>query len=152
MGGFSTELRRLTMATLAFGLLFGIPNLAQAQTPRFEPTRLPLPVSTSLTGKKVFDPSWERVVIDTQQLLQRFSAPYPVRSALDGEMVTPVTVNRAAWNVTVQPITMPPLDPGSLNVAPIRVTFTPVPFTSGVAAESRGMEGTLVGVKFEVAD
>jgi len=152
MGGSSTELRRLTMATLAFGLLFGIPNLARAQTPRFEPTRLPSSVSSSFTGKKIFDPGWERVVIDTQQLLRRFLAPYPVKSTLDDNTVTPVTVNRATWNVNVQPITIPPLDPGSLNIAPIRATFTPVPFTSGVAAESRGMEGTLVGVKFELID
>jgi hypothetical protein len=151
MSGFSTKLRRLTMATIAFGLLLGLPNLAQAQTNRFEPTRLPWSAPSSFKGKTVFDSSWERIVIDTHQLLRQFSTQYLYQSAIDVDAATRVPVNRAVWGVNVQPVAQP-LDPGSLNVAPFRATFTPVPFTSGVVAESRGMEGTLVGVKVELVD
>lgn len=149
----SRVLRRLSMASLALGLVFGIPNIASAQTPRFEPSRLPWQTSSPLVGKTVFDPSWERVVFDTQQLLRRFTAAHSFPGGIDVARSARTALDRAIWNLNVQQGVQPPSNPASVDVAQIRVTVNPVPFTTGsIVAESRPMEGTLVGVKFEVLD
>lgn len=143
-------LRRLLMASLALGLVFAMPNIASAQTPRFEPSRLPWQTTGSLARPKAFDASWMRVVVDTQLLLRRFSTQYPIPARLDVNAVARSAAARAIWNV--RPLAPQPSNPTTLNISSIRATFAPVAFTSGVAAESRTMEGTLVGVKFELLD
>lgn len=150
MEGSSRVLRRFSMALLALGLVFGIPNVASAQTPRYEPPRLLWQKAGSLAKPTAFDPSWIRVVVDTQLLLRRFSTQYPIPAKVDVNAVARSTAARTIWNV--QPLTPQPGNPPSVNISSIRATFAPVEFTSGVAAESRHLEGTLVGMKFELLD
>lgn len=150
MRGSSRVVRRLSMASLAFGLAFGIPNKARAQAPRFEPSRLSWQTAGSLARSKTFDQSWMRVVVDTQLLLRRFSTKYPIPTKLDFTAVARSAIARTIWNVRAVAPQAP--NPTTLNISSVRATFTPVEFTSGVAAESRRMEGTLAGVKFEWVD
>lgn len=153
MLGSSRVLRPCSIILLAIGLVFGFPTMARAQTPRFEPSRLPWQPSSPLVVKTVFDPSWERVVIDTQQLLRRFSAPHPFWGGIDGDDSAQASVDRTVWNVNVRTLVQQHSNPGRVDVAPVRITMTPVPFTSGnIVAESRPMEGSLAGVKFEWVD
>lgn len=156
MRGFHNVLRRITMATFAVGLTFGIPNSVFAQTGANtgaqQTARLPWQTSTYFTGATPFDKDWARVVSDTQQLLRRFAAPYQFQDALAIDQAVRTETTSALWTPNMRPsIPQIPKAP-STEVRTIRATLMPVEFTSGVAAESRSLDGVLVGVQFEVVD
>jgi hypothetical protein len=167
MGGFERVLRRMTMAALACGLVFGLPNVGQAQTPQgfgaqgaegdpepqlFEQisaARLPWQTASFPTNSGSYDKDWTRVLSDMQQMLRRFSASYPYAEALkiDAAKQTPL------WVANVPTYVPPAPEPIRVDVGALRATLTPVEFTSGaVTAESRSMQGVLVGAQVEMVD
>lgn len=150
MRSLRSLLGRITMAACAFGLTFGIPNGAQAQTPHSKIIRLPSQTQPYSKSAIRFDTDWTRVVLDTQQLLRKFAAPYQFQSTstLDLTAVTDATVSIPKF---VPYVPQAPKAP-SAEVGNVRATLTPVEFSSGVAAESRTLDGVLVGVQFELLD
>ena len=150
MRSFTGFLSRITMATFAFGLTFGIPNGAQAQTPQGKIIRLPSQTQPFSKSAVRFDTSWTRVVSDAQQVLRKSAAPYPFQdtSTLDLTALTDTTISIPKF---VPYVPQAPKTP-SAEVGKVRATLTPVEFTSGVAAESRTLDGVLVGVKLELVD
>ena len=152
MGGFQNVLRRMTMTAFAVALTFGIPNNVFAQTPQRQATRLPWQTSTYFTDTARFDNDWTRVVSDTQQLLRRFAAPYQFHDALTIDQAVRTEMTSALWIPNIRPAMPQTPKAPSTEVSTIRATWMPVEFTSGVAAESRTLDGVLVGVQFEMVD
>lgn len=156
MGGFGRVLGRLTMAAFAFSLAIGLPNVGQAQTPQTEKqapsARLPWQTASFQPKPASFDKDWARVLSDMQQMLRRFAASYPYHEVLKVDVAAQTDLASPLWVANV-PIYVPPAkEPLRVDVGAFRVTGTPVEFTSGVAAESRTMEGVLVGMQVEVVD
>lgn len=152
MGGFERVLRRVTMTAFAFGLAFGIPNFALAQTPKVQTARLPWQTTSFVTNIAPYDKDWTRVLSDTQQLLRRFATSYPYKKVL---RVAPkkTRVKAPLWVSNVRTYVPPAAQSLQITVGTIRTTLTPVEFTSGtVRAESRTMNGVLAGFRIEMVD
>lgn len=153
MGGFASVLRRITMATFAFGLAFGVPNLALAQAPKFQPTRLPWQTRTIFTEAISFDTydnGWARVLSDTRRLLRRFAPRSALQNKLGINATARAAASRAFWAYNIHTYAPLPPKPPQVNIGTVRTTFTPIEFSSKTVAESRANESVLAGVQFQL--
>jgi hypothetical protein len=142
----------MTMAAFAFGLTFGIPNGVDAQTPQLQTDRLPWQTTVFFTGTAPFDNGWTRVLSDTRQLLRRFAAAYQFKDVLTIDAIARIVAHGPLWVPNVHAYIPPTRNPPNGDIGTIRATLTPVEFDSGVAAESRTLQGVLAGVEFEMLD
>ncbi len=164
MGGFTNVLHRMTTASFVFGLAFVFPNVALAQAPRLQPIqpiqpgqaiqpiRLSWQTPAPFTEAASFDNGWTRVLSDTQKLLRRFAPTTPLQNIVTIDEAARATAARALWASAARAYALPAPKPPRMNVGGIRTTFKPVQFSSRVAAESRGIEGVIAGVQFEMLD
>lgn len=152
MGGFANVLRRMTMASFAFGLAFVLPNVALAQAPKYPTTRLPWQTTSLFTKTAPFDDQWSRVVLDTQRMLRRLTHPYPMPQVVKLDANAHAATLRALWIPNVRAYTPPTPKPPTVDVSKVRATMAPFEYAQHIAAESRDLEGVLVGVQFEMLD
>jgi hypothetical protein len=152
MRGFSSVFRRITMATFALGLTFGIPNEGRAQTPQLQTARLPWQTPAIISRPAPFDSGWTRVLSETQLVIRRFAATYPFNDVLTIDSIVRTDTHGVLWVPNVSTYVPPAPQQASIDVGTIRATLTPVEFASDVAAESRTMQGVLAGVQFEMVD
>lgn len=152
MGGFSSTWRRMASVSIVLLVVFGIPNVASAQAPKFPTARLPWQTLPPMTTTASFDNGWARVVSDTEQLLRRFSTPSSLRNAVIIDAVARAAAARAIWATNEPRYTPPPPKPPSVRVAKIRVSLAPVEIASQIAAESRNLSGVLAGLQFHWVD
>ena len=73
MGGFVNVVRRMAMACLAGGLVFGIPNAALARDPPLQTARLPWQMGPAFASTTPFDDGFTRVVFETKQMIRAFA-------------------------------------------------------------------------------
>lgn len=152
MGGFVNVVRRMAMACLAGGLVFGIPNAALARDPPLQTARLPWQIGPAFASTTPFDDGFTRVVFETKQMIRAFAdsswysappAPIPGRF---GE------VSSSLWTLDAHVYRQSNPEQPTLDVGAFRATLKPVEVSSTVVAESRNIQGVLVGVHIEVLD
>jgi hypothetical protein len=152
MGGFGKVLRQMTMVAFGFGLAFGTPNAAHAQAPPLQTTRLPWHTAAAFTGAAPFENGWMRVVSETKQLI-RIYADLNRYGRLPA--ITPATqsgTNASLWTPAVPSPSPPTAEQPTFDVGTVRATFKPVEVASTIVAESRNIQGVLMGLQLEVLD
>lgn len=152
MVGVERVLRRNVMAILAFGLTFAFPNITRAQAPQTPATHKAWEKASFSTNAAVFDKDWARVLSDTQQMLRRFAATFQYADVMPVDPTTQAQSAAPLWIPNVLTYVPPAQKPLQFTVGAFRTTLTPVEFTSGVAAESRTLDGVLVGTQVDLGD
>jgi hypothetical protein len=152
MGGFGKVLRRMTMVAFGLGFAFGTPNAAHAQAPPLQTARLPWQTPAAFTSAAPFENGWMRVVSETEQLIRTY-ADLNLYGGLPA--ITPATqsdTSASLWTSAV-PTSSPPIaEQPTFYVGTVRATFKPVEVASSIVAESRNIQGVLIGLQLDVLD
>jgi hypothetical protein len=140
-------------ALAALGFLLGAASSAHAQVPPL-PNPMPWGQATVFAPPALatFGPEWNRIVRDTFATfktfadLSRYGGPSSISPAV------PMNVPSPLWGDTRTYIPTNP-DLPTIRVGEMRATLVPVETSSTiVAAESRGVQGVLVGMRIDLPE
>ncbi|MDC3953286.1 hypothetical protein [Polyangium jinanense] len=139
-------------AVVAMGIALGTPALAWAQAPLapLSESGLPWQPGQVFTRATPFGDGYQRVLRDTFEAfeafadLSRYGAPPAITPAVQ------VSVPSQFWGADMRTFIPPSPEQPIIYVGPARAQLIPIETASTVVAESRGMQGVLVGFQLEL--
>ncbi|MDC0749083.1 hypothetical protein [Polyangium mundeleinium] len=139
-------------AVVAIGIALGTPALAWAQAPLapLSAGSQPWQPAQVVTPATPFGDGYRRVLLDTFEAfeafadLTRYGAPPAITPAVQ------VSVPSQLWGADMRTFIPQSPEQPTIYVGPMRALLIPIETATTVVAESRGMQGVLMGFQLEL--